>query len=68
MLLVLCDQRRRTLDNVTGFSHVGFTLARTLQLFVDFFICRIDLGSLTSKQAASLVWFLPPNVLRQIRR
>ena len=31
-------------------------------------ICRIDLGSLTSKQAASLVWFLPPNVLRQIRR
>jgi phosphohistidine phosphatase len=31
-------------------------------------ICRIDVGSLTSKQAASLVWFLPPNVLRQVRK
>ena len=31
-------------------------------------ICRIDLGSLTSKRAASLVWFLPPNVLRQVKR
>jgi len=31
-------------------------------------ICRIDLGSLTSKRAASLVWFLPPAILRQIRR
>ena len=31
-------------------------------------ICRIDLGSLTSKQAASLTWFLPPGVLRQVKR
>src|SRR5687768_7697299 len=31
-------------------------------------ICRIDLGSLTSKRAASLTWFLPPNVLRQVKR
>jgi len=31
-------------------------------------ICRIDLGSLTSKSAASLVWFLPPNVARQVKK
>jgi phosphohistidine phosphatase len=31
-------------------------------------ICRIDLGSLTSKRAASLIWFLPPNVARQVKR
>jgi phosphohistidine phosphatase len=31
-------------------------------------ICRIDLGSLTSKRAASLVWFLPPTVLRQVKK
>ena len=31
-------------------------------------ICRIDLGSLTSKRAASLVWFLPPNVARQVKK
>jgi phosphohistidine phosphatase len=31
-------------------------------------VCRIDLGSLTSKRAASLTWFLPPNVLRQVKR
>ena len=31
-------------------------------------ICRIDLGSLTSKRAASLAWFLPPNLLRQVKR
>jgi len=31
-------------------------------------ICRIDLGSLTSKNAASLVLFLPPNVTRQVKR
>jgi phosphohistidine phosphatase len=31
-------------------------------------VCRIDVGSLTSKRAASLVWFFPPNVLRQVRR
>jgi len=31
-------------------------------------ICRIDLGSLTSKNAASLVLFLPPNVARQVKR
>ena len=31
-------------------------------------VCRIDLGSLTSKRAASLVWFLPPSVLRHVKR
>lgn len=31
-------------------------------------VCRIDLGSLTSKRAASLTWFLPPSVLRQVKR
>jgi phosphohistidine phosphatase len=31
-------------------------------------ICRIDVGSLTSKRAASLVWFIPPNVLRQLKK
>ena len=31
-------------------------------------ICRIDLGSLTSKRAASLTWFLPPTVLRQVKK
>ena len=31
-------------------------------------VCRIDLGSLSSKRAASLVWFLTPTILRQIRR
>jgi phosphohistidine phosphatase len=31
-------------------------------------ICRIDLGSLTSKRAASLVWLLPPAVLRHVKR
>ena len=31
-------------------------------------VCRIDLGSLTSKRAATLVWFLPPAVLRRVRR
>ena len=31
-------------------------------------VCRIDVGSLTSKRAASLVWFFPPSVLRQVRR
>jgi len=31
-------------------------------------VCRIDLGSLTSKRAASLVWFIPPTVLRQVKR
>ena len=31
-------------------------------------VCRIDLGSLTSTRAASLVWFLPPSVLRQVKR
>ena len=31
-------------------------------------VCRIDLGSLTSKRAASLSWFLPPTVLRQVKK
>ena len=30
-------------------------------------VCRIDLGSLTSKRAAALVWFIPPTVLRQLK-
>lgn len=31
-------------------------------------ICRLDVGSLTSKSAASLIWFLPPHVVRQVKR
>jgi len=31
-------------------------------------ICRIDVGSLTSKRAASLIWFITPNVLRQLKK
>jgi phosphohistidine phosphatase len=31
-------------------------------------VCRIDVGSLTSKRAASLAWFFPPSILRQVRR
>jgi len=31
-------------------------------------ICRIDVGSLSSKRAASRVWFIPPNVVRQLKR
>jgi phosphohistidine phosphatase len=31
-------------------------------------ICRIDVGSLTTKRAASLIWFIPPNVLRQLKK
>ena len=31
-------------------------------------ICRIDLGSLTSKRAATLVWLMPPHVLRHVKR
>src|SRR5688500_11956761 len=31
-------------------------------------VCRIDLGSLTPKRAASLAWFLPPTVLRQVKK
>ena len=31
-------------------------------------VCRIDLGSLSSKRAASLVWLLPPSVLRHVKR
>jgi phosphohistidine phosphatase len=31
-------------------------------------VCRIDVGSLSSRRAASLVWFIPPNVLRQLKR
>ena len=30
-------------------------------------VCRIDVGSLTSKRAASLVWFFPQSILRQVR-
>ena len=31
-------------------------------------ICRIDIGSLSSRRAATLVWFFPPNVLRRVKR
>lgn len=29
-------------------------------------VARIDLGSITSRRAGSLIWFLPPKVLREI--
>jgi phosphohistidine phosphatase len=31
-------------------------------------VCRIDIGSLATKRAGSLIWFFPPQVLRQIKR
>jgi phosphohistidine phosphatase len=31
-------------------------------------VCRIDIGSIASKRAGSLIWFFPPNVLRQVKR
>ena len=31
-------------------------------------VCRIDIGSLASKRAGSLIWFFPPTVLRQVKR
>jgi phosphohistidine phosphatase len=31
-------------------------------------ICRIDVGSLSARRAASLVWFVPPSLLRQLKR
>ena len=31
-------------------------------------VCRIDVGSLTSRRAGALVWFFPPTVLRQLRK
>ena len=31
-------------------------------------VCRIDIGSLASKRAGSLIWFFPPTVLRQVRK
>ena len=31
-------------------------------------VCRIDVGSLSSRRAAALVWFLPPTVLRGVRK
>ena len=31
-------------------------------------VCRIDIGDLSSKRAGSLIWFFPPNVLRQVKR
>ena len=31
-------------------------------------VCRIDIGSLSSRRAGSLIWFFPPNVLRQVKR
>ena len=30
-------------------------------------ICRIDVGSLTSKRAASLIWFFPPSAVRRLK-
>jgi phosphohistidine phosphatase SixA len=29
-------------------------------------VARIDMGALTSRQAGSLIWFLPPKVLREL--
>lgn len=31
-------------------------------------VCRIDIGSLSSRRAGSLIWFFPPNVLRQVKK
>ena len=31
-------------------------------------ICRIDVGSLTSRRAGALVWFFPPTVLRRLKK
>ena len=31
-------------------------------------ICRIDVGSLSARRAGSLVWFVPPSLLRQLKR
>jgi len=31
-------------------------------------VCRIDVGSLTSRRAGSLVWFVTPSLLRQLKR
>lgn len=29
-------------------------------------VCRIDVGSLTTRRAGALIWFLPPGVLRRL--
>ena len=31
-------------------------------------ICRIDVGSLSARRVGSLVWFVPPGLLRQLKR
>src|SRR5687767_11747438 len=31
-------------------------------------VCRIDVGSLSARRAATLVWFVPPSLLRQLKR
>ena len=31
-------------------------------------VCRIDIGSLSSRRAGSLIWFFPPHVLRKVKR
>jgi phosphohistidine phosphatase len=31
-------------------------------------ICRIDVGSLSARRAGSLIWFVPPGLLRQLKR
>lgn len=31
-------------------------------------VCRIDVGSLTSRRAGALIWFLPPGFLRQLKK
>ena len=31
-------------------------------------VCRIDVGSLSARRAGSLVWFVPPSLLRQLKR
>ena len=31
-------------------------------------VCRIDVGSLSARRAGTLVWFVPPGLLRQLKR
>jgi phosphohistidine phosphatase len=31
-------------------------------------VCRIDVGSLTTRRAGSLIWVIPPGVLRKLRK
>jgi phosphohistidine phosphatase SixA len=31
-------------------------------------VCRIDVGSLSARRAGSLIWFVPPGLLRQLKK